>query len=1767
MSLTDDLLQALKLTLPDNNVNIVVVYPGSGGDSPSYVDLTISNGNFLNGLYDSYCIDVNQGINPGQTYQAQLYSSYNDPLPTGIIDKPENLDEVNWLINQKFLGQQAPDSLGAYTSGDMQVAIWTLLEDAIPSSALNTVGAYDLSRVSELVEAARQNGAGFVPGLSQDGTPQDIAIIVVPVDQTGSNIAQSTINILKTAALGDFVWEDLNANGVQDTNEAGVEGVTVTLTGGGKDGVIGTADDTTVTTTTDANGSYLFPLLLPGVEYKVTFSNLPTGFVFTQSNQGNDTTDSDADPLTGQAQIIELNPNEFNRTIDAGIYRTAGLGDFVFNDVNNNGIQDTGEVGVSGVVVELIKNGSVIATTTTNSSGGYQFSGLIPGDYQVKFTAPAGYVFSTANQGNSDAVDSDADPSTGVTQTVTLTSGEFNGTLDAGLVALASLGNFVFEDKNANGIQDSGETGIGNATVNLLDAAENFIATTTTNSSGLYSFTNLQPGDYKVQFVQPSGFNGISPKNIGSNDAIDSDGLISDIVNLSPGENDTTVDAGFYKTASLGDFVFNDANNNGIQDTGEVGVSGVVVELIKNGSVIATTTTNSSGGYQFSGLIPGDYQVKFTAPTGYIFSTANQGSNDELDSDANPSTGVTQTVTLTSGEFNGTLDAGLVALASLGNFVFEDKNANGIQDSGETGIGNATVNLLDAAENFIATTTTNSSGLYSFTNLQPGDYKVQFVQPNGFNGISPKNIGSNDAIDSDGLISDIVNLSPGENDTTVDAGFYKTASLGDFVFNDANNNGIQDTGEVGVAGVTVTLTGGGADGIINGVGDTTVTTTTNASGNYNFSGLTPGQQYQVGFSGLPAGFQFTQANVGANDAVDSDAIPSTGKTQIVTLVSGENNLTLDAGIYQNAGDLSITKTDGLTNVTPGQQITYTIVARNNGLITATNALVSDIIPSNLTNVTWTSVASGGATDNQASGTGNINDHVTLTGGSSITYTVTGTVVSNAASTGSSTRFDFDGSSPLDGTDGNTRTFTKDGITITARAFSRVDGTNGAWNAAYLGSYGGGLGVTDSSEGNGGNNTHVVDNVGGRDNYVLFQFSEAVVLDQAYLQYVINDSDISVWIGNFSSPLTTLSDSTLNSFGFREVNETTSSSDRWADVNAGKYVGNTIVIAALDTDTSPEDNFKIRHLDVLKAIPASLVNTATITAPTGFTDTNPSNNSATDTNTIVDPSGDLSITKTDGLTNVTPGQQITYTIVARNNGLITATNALVSDIIPSNLTNVTWTSVASGGATDNQVSGTGNINDHVTLTGGSSITYTVTGTVVSNAASTGSSTRFDFDGSSPLDGTDGNTRTFTKDGITITARAFSRVDGTNGAWNAAYLGSYGGGLGVTDSSEGNGGNNTHVVDNVGGRDNYVLFQFSEAVVLDQAYLQYVINDSDISVWIGNFSSPLTTLSDSTLNSFGFREVNETTSSSDRWADVNAGKYVGNTIVIAALDTDISPEDNFKIRHLDVLKAIPASLVNTATITAPTGFTDTNPSNNSATDTNTIVAAPGVRTPDFWADTEWQKFWDGDQGNEPKQKTLASDLLFAPYTNSAQPGKVLDPVTGQYSAGLLIGDFNRNGITDTGEDTLFYTLNQARQIVSSSAHPNTDKRYDLGRSLVASWLNYVAGNPIDTANATDKDARYYIKEGINWLQALTPDENGDKKGDGAIHQMTGSTVSSPGFNDTWWNSGISSASSLPNAYKSNTNVSYGLDAGTTINSNLEHYNNGLGLADHVFSGGNA
>ena len=121
---------------------------------------------------------------------------------------------------------------------------------------------------------------------------------------------------------------------------------------------------------------------------------------------------------------------------------------------------------------------------------------LTPGTYSVQFVQPNGFTQVSPLNAGTDDVDSDADPAMGLmTATTTLASGDNDPTLDAGFYNLASLGDFVWHDLDADGIQDANEPGIPGATVNLKDADGNVIGTTTTAADGSYSFTDLDAGN------------------------------------------------------------------------------------------------------------------------------------------------------------------------------------------------------------------------------------------------------------------------------------------------------------------------------------------------------------------------------------------------------------------------------------------------------------------------------------------------------------------------------------------------------------------------------------------------------------------------------------------------------------------------------------------------------------------------------------------------------------------------------------------------------------------------------------------------------------------------------------------------------------------------------------------------------------------------------------------------------------------------------------------------------------------------------------------------------------------------------------------------------------------------------------------------------------------------------------------------------------------------------------------------------------------------
>ncbi|HAR6720985.1 TPA: YSIRK-type signal peptide-containing protein, partial [Staphylococcus aureus] len=194
--------------------------------------------------------------------------------------------------------------------------------------------------------------------------------------------------------LGDYVWEDTNKNGVQDKDEKGISGVTVTL----KD----ENDKVLKTVTTDENGKYQFTDLNNGT-YKVEFET-PSGYTPTSVTSGNDT-EKDSNGLTTTGVIKDAD----NMTLDSGFYKTPkySLGDYVWYDSNKDGKQDSTEKGIKDVKVTLLnEKGEVIGTTKTDENGKYRFDNLDSGKYKVIFEKPAGL---TQTGTNTTEDDKDAD--------------------------------------------------------------------------------------------------------------------------------------------------------------------------------------------------------------------------------------------------------------------------------------------------------------------------------------------------------------------------------------------------------------------------------------------------------------------------------------------------------------------------------------------------------------------------------------------------------------------------------------------------------------------------------------------------------------------------------------------------------------------------------------------------------------------------------------------------------------------------------------------------------------------------------------------------------------------------------------------------------------------------------------------------------------------------------------------------------------------------------------------------------------------------------------------------------------------------------------------------------------------------------------------------------------------------------------------------------------------------------------------------------------
>ena len=292
----------------------------------------------------------------------------------------------------------------------------------------------------------------------------------------------------------------------------------------------------------------------------------------------------------------------------------------VYNDPNDDGIQETGEAGIPNVTLTLTGTttlgGTVSLTTTTNASGQYSFTGLAAGTYTVTETLPTGDLGGKTSAGSLGGTAS----ATAISHVV-IPNGVTATAYNFPVISPAQLSGTVYTDVNDNGVEDSNETGLINAILTLTgtdDLGMSVNLTTQTNAEGAFSFTGLRPGDYTLVDTPPG--NDLQGKTIaGTQGGTVGLGTITGITLTASADGEGNFLA-VIPPAQISGLIYEDLNDNGVQDPGEPALAGAVVTITGTNdlgaSVTESETTGSNGTYDFTDLRPGSYSVGWTLPPG-----------------------------------------------------------------------------------------------------------------------------------------------------------------------------------------------------------------------------------------------------------------------------------------------------------------------------------------------------------------------------------------------------------------------------------------------------------------------------------------------------------------------------------------------------------------------------------------------------------------------------------------------------------------------------------------------------------------------------------------------------------------------------------------------------------------------------------------------------------------------------------------------------------------------------------------------------------------------------------------------------------------------------------------------------------------------------------------------------------------------------------------------------------------------------------------------
>jgi serine-aspartate repeat-containing protein C/D/E len=481
-----------------------------------------------------------------------------------------------------------------------------------------------------------------------------------------------------------------------------------------------------------------------------------------------------------------------------------------FEDANGNGVRDSGESGLPGVVIHVETEDANFLNGLTSPDGSFQICGLSHGEtFRVTEDVPFGY----RQTGPLDDRISQRLIARDLGYFVVMCDDNFRG-LDFGNQLIPNaIGGIKFEDLNANGVRDPGEPGLAGFTINLTTGTPGAppVATTTTDANGNFIFLNVSPGTYTLSEVLQQGFSLTVPA------------LNTIPVTLASGGSSIANEFGNFRgilTGTITGSKFLDTNGNGVRDPGEPGQAGVTITRTPtiNDPVGAnlSVVTDAQGNFTFNTVPFGNFTLTETVPAGFVQT-------------APPPPGTNSgTINFAQRTSSGHLFGNRAVGGMISGVKFNDVNGNGVRDAGEPGLSGVTITrTASTTPGAPASVVTGADGTFAFTNVPAGTYAVSETVPTGFQQTAPAAPGTFTVTLAEGQA--VGNLAFGNRAVTGPIG---NGTISGRKVLDLNGNGMVDGLDRGFEGIRFELR--------DQAGNLVASTTSDAQGNFTFTGLAAG---------------------------------------------------------------------------------------------------------------------------------------------------------------------------------------------------------------------------------------------------------------------------------------------------------------------------------------------------------------------------------------------------------------------------------------------------------------------------------------------------------------------------------------------------------------------------------------------------------------------------------------------------------------------------------------------------------------------------------------------------------------------------------------------------------------------------------------------------------------------------------------------------------------------------------------------------------------